>query len=201
MLLGIGSTMRVGKDTAANALCRDLGYRRVGFADKVKELALKVDPLVQTGSRAVNVNIGHGRLKHAVVGLGWERAKDEIAEIRVFLQRLGTGAREVFGDDFWVEHALRGVRPGDRVVFPDVRFQNEAEAIRAAGGKVIQIVRPGFEAKGHISETALLNFEFDDVVQNTGSIADLERAVVELVRGWLNEQHVGVQTSLGSSNG
>lgn len=202
MLLGIGFSARVGKDTAATALCRDLGYRRVGFADTLKELAFRADPLVSTGSRAVNVQIGHGRLAWLVKGVGWEAAKDDVPEVRRFLQRLGTGARDVFGEDFWVEQALSGVKPTDRIVFPDVRFVNEAEAIKAAGGKVIRINRPGHEPRGHVSETSLVDYEFDHVIDNNGSITDLERDVVELVSGWIrqNEQHVGVQTSLGFGN-
>lgn len=187
MLLGIGFVMRTGKDTAATALCRDLGFRRVGFADRLKDLALAADPLITSATRTVNVSIGHGRLAWLVKGLGWEAAKDDVPEVRLFLQRLGVGARQVFGDDFWVEAAFQGIRPEDHIVFPDVRFPNEAEAIRSRGGKVIRIDRPGHRAGGHESETALCDYEFDALVPNTGSVQELEQYVVDLVGGWIRD--------------
>ncbi len=187
MFTGIGHAQRVGKDSAATALCRDLGFRRVGFADKLKQLALKADPLVTPATRTVNVSIGHGHLGWVVKGMGWEDAKDQVPPVRLFLQKLGTGARELFGEDFWVDQALRGLDPTDNIVFPDVRFPNEADAIRAHGGRVIRINRPGHEPRGHESEVALAGYEFDWEVHNNGTLVDLEREVVDLVRSWMRE--------------
>ena len=42
MIVGIGHVKEVGKDTAAAALVRDLGFRRDSFADDLKELGLPV---------------------------------------------------------------------------------------------------------------------------------------------------------------
>jgi hypothetical protein len=113
-----------------------------------------------------------------VAGLGWEGAKNSYPEVRRFLQNLGLGARTVFGDDFWVDRALTLAVKDGNVVFPDVRFENEADAIRSAGGKVIRIDRPGHVATGHVSETGLVGYDFDKVFDNGGSIQDLQTAVV-----------------------
>lgn len=187
MIVGLGHVARVGKDVAAQALCRDLGFRRIGFADKLKELALEADPMI-VANQLTNVGIGSGNLKRLVHSLGWDQVKDQFPQARKFLQELGVGGRNVFGENFWVEQALRGVGPADLVVVSDVRFVNEAEAIKAAGGRVVRINRPGRVAAGHISETALLDYQFDAEVDNSGSVIELEGKIVELVRGWLKAE-------------
>lgn len=183
MIVGIGNNYQVGKDSAALALCRDLGFRRVAFADKLKDLALEADPLVTSSTMTVNIGAGRGRLKWLVQGVGWDEAKRIYPEVREFLQRLGAAARNVFGDEFWIEQALAGIEPGERVVVSDVRYRNEAEAIKALGGIVIQIERPGFHGDSHPSERDFDEWDgWDHVIVNDGSLKDLELKVVELVR-------------------
>lgn len=185
-IVGIGHVARVGKDVAASALSRDLGFRQRAFADKLRELALAADPLVSTQTQTANIGIGRGRLSWAVSGMTWEGAKDVYPEVRRFLQELGVGARKTFGEDFWVDMAFTGVGKNDDVVFSDVRFLNEAEAIKKRGGYLIRVDRPGRRPEGHISETALVDFDgWDEVIVNDGSVQDLEAKVVTLVKGWM----------------
>lgn len=185
MIVGIGHVARVGKDTAAQALCRDLGFRRIGFADKLKDLAMEADPMI-FANQMTNVGVGSGHLRKIVVSHGWERTKDSFTEARSFLQNLGVGARKIFGPNFWVEQALAGVSPEDNIVVPDVRFFEELEAIRALGGKTIRITRPGRLATGHVSEIALCEFDdWDATIDNNGSVIELEGKIVGTVRNWL----------------
>lgn len=187
MIVGLGYNYHVGKDTAAQALCRELGYRQIAFADKLKELAFELNPVVVTSTRSVNVDAGRGRLKWSVQGLGgWDEAKRQIPEIRAFLQNLGLGARKVFGDDFWVNQALAGIPPSAKVVVSDVRFLNEAAAIKDLDGILINIVRSGYQGDNHRSENELRDFEgWDYVISNDGTIPELEQAVVRRVRDTL----------------
>lgn len=135
---------------------------------------------------------------------------------RYALQKLGTEWGRDCYQNVWVEYAVRvsqellgsalarynqkdGLthlsvgRTDDRVkgiAIPDVRFQNEIEGIRKAGGKVIRIVRPGAGLKGvaalHASEVeqaSIPNEAFDLVVENTGTLDDLRKAATSaLVR-------------------
>lgn len=187
MIVGIGSVARVGKDTAATALVRDLGFKRIGFADALKRLALEADPMISpSGARTVNTQGGRGHLKQIVTGSSWEQAKDQWPEIRRFLQELGVGCRRVFGDGIWIQAIEQAMKvdylTGDWVV-PDVRFINEADWVKAQGGITVRIDRPGFFGAGHISETELNKYTFDYALENDGSIQQLERKVVDLVRG------------------
>lgn len=183
MIVGIGHNYQVGKDTAADALCRDLGYRKISFADKLREFMLEVDPMVSSSTARVNVDVGHGRFRWSVIGLGYETAKQTYPEVRRLLQAAGLAARKLFGEDFWVDQAFRGVGMDDRVVFADVRFPNEAQAVLDADGFLLKVVRPGYAGDDHVSEQALAGFDaWDLVITNDGSVTELEQKVVQAVR-------------------
>ncbi len=68
-------------------------------------------------------------------------------------------------------------------IITDVRFPNEAKAIKDKGGIVIRIERPGGESHcggQHDSETALDNYSFDYVIDNEGSIDELIEKIKQL---------------------
>lgn len=182
-IIGIGYTKRVGKDTAASALVRDLGFKQFAFADELKELALLVDPIALAVPGLQNTNIGHNRLSWLVRIEGWERAKDRYPEVRKFLENLGNGVRQRFGADFWLNLVMARAQSYEKVVISDVRFCNEAAAIKAAGGKLVQLTRPGHEPSTFETELA----EWDDWdldLDNAGSVVELEQQIV----AWAKQQ-------------
>lgn len=144
-LVGLTGFAQAGKDTFANFL----GYRRLAFADKLKELALACNPRFEDRD-------GDGyRLRTWVADDGWEYAKSSVSGVREFLQDLGIGVREILGQDTWVEAVFAQYDPSVATVITDVRFPNEIAAIKERGGKIIQIVRPGVRApNNHVSEFA-----------------------------------------------
>lgn len=176
--VGLVGKARAGKDTAAATLVA-LGWQRVAFADPLRDMAYAVDPHIEIAG-----NRGHSflRLSAVVDAVGWEKAKS-YPDVRRFLQRLGSdGVRDHLGADLWVAAAMARVdRP---TVFPDVRFPNEADAIRARGGIIVRVVRREHltgEQADHPSETALDGLEPDATVCNDGTIADLQAAIKRLV--------------------
>jgi hypothetical protein len=80
----------------------------------------------------------------------------------------------MFGEDFWVEQTMNRVSQIEgNCVVSDVRYLNEAQAIRADGGFIIRIERDGVEAaNGHASEDGMADFEYDLVLRNNGSIQE-----------------------------
>jgi len=177
-VIGVAGRKRSGKDTFAARLTDVHGYTRVASADPLRAMALALDPLVRTTS-------GHiVRLAELVAFEGWERSKSH-AEVRRTLQRLGTEAgRGVLGDTIWIDTAMRTVAdvPGP-VVITDVRYPNEADAIRAAGGLVVRIDRPGLALSDvHPSETAMDDYPaYTARIVNDRTIAALQRAADRFV--------------------
>lgn len=163
------------------------GWVRVSFADAVRELALECDPITPHGEFAFN-------LARLVESEGWAQAKKSPA-VRQFLQNLGTGARKVLGANVWVEVAERKIhaaKDAAGVVLTDVRFPNEVAMIRAYGGTLIRITRPGVgPVNGHVSETAIDEIAVDDTILNDGTPEQLHRRMDAL--GLLGEALAGTQ--------
>lgn len=160
--IGIAGYARAGKDTLAGFIA-ERGYDHRSFAAPMKSVLSALNPYIGSKERLWDA-----------LAWGWDAAKSR-AEVRSLLQRLGTTAgRKVFGESFWVDRLFESPSSG-RVVISDVRFPNEATAIKDRGGIVVRVTRPGVgPANPHISERALDGFEFDLTVPNAGTIADLE---------------------------
>jgi hypothetical protein len=58
-------------------------------------------------------------------------------------------------------------------VVDDVRFPNEAALVRALGGKMIRVVRPGCVLTAHASESQILDLAVDTEIQNVGTLDEL----------------------------
>lgn len=185
MLIGIGHVARVGKSVAASALVRDLGFKEVSFAGPLKDLAFKINPVVVSANALTNVQTGSNRYQAIVSRYGLDDAKVQFPEVRRFLQDLGGAVRDMFGEDFWSDRAFGEAKKWPDVVISDVRYPNEAEQVKALGGKLVRIDRPGREALGHVSETALLAFkDWDEVLVNDGDVPALEAKIVKLATSW-----------------
>jgi hypothetical protein len=71
-----------------------------------------------------------------------------------------------------------------------VRFPNEYEKVRSLRGVMWRVNRPGTEpALGHISDTALDTFEFDQVIENDGTVKDLADKVIAILDGDIRARH------------
>lgn len=167
MIIGLAGYAQSGKDTVAQILVDNYGFRRVAFADKVREFVYELNPPMDptfketvTLQTVVNVN-------------GWEKAK-KFKSVRETLQNVGLAARTVFGNDFWVKQALREFSPEEKIVITDVRFPNEAEMVKRLNGQVWRVLRPGVNAvNDHISETAMNDYEFDFDIYNDSTVTAL----------------------------
>jgi hypothetical protein len=176
MIIGLAGYAQSGKDTVARYLVENYGFTRIAFADKIREFVYEVDPLVWGNSHT-----GGQTIRDMVDEFGWDVAKQH-AEVRRILQRTGVAARDVFGKDFWVNAALADAHKGAKYVITDVRFKNEADAINDRDGQLVRVIRPGVEAvNGHISEHDLDDYDFDRVIKNQGTVADLELLVETMV--------------------
>lgn len=162
-IIGIAGKKRVGKDTVCEIirlLMEDSGRPviRIGFAD-----ALKQEVSNATG--------------HTVDYI--EQHKDNF---RLILQGWGTDyRRHLHGNNYWINKCKDSIRfaierhPSALIIVPDVRFLNEAEAIKKLGGLLWQVKR---QQKGdcdiHSSETELDNYDgWNSILDNNGSLNDL----------------------------
>ena len=192
-LVGVSGRKRHGKDQVATYL-ESYGVKRLAFADELKRVAMNLWDL------SFEQVYGSDEYKEAV-DERWGLSP------RTILQQLGTQVGRNIHDQTWVRKALstieraqRGepvVLPNmvsrrfeevtfaegwaDRWAVPDVRFPGEADAIKARGGVVIKVVRPGMPTGDmHASETEVDNVQEDHLIVNDGSLGDLETRVREI---------------------
>lgn len=114
MLIALFGPPGAGKDTVAKRLVEQHGFVRIAFADKVRELAYEV--AIDTQREQIDY-------------FGWEKCKRKSEDYRKLLERVGDGARKVFGPEFWVD-AVRGevnnlLGMGKNVVITDLRKESE----------------------------------------------------------------------------
>lgn len=171
-LIGLSGYAGAGKDEVAKILA-PRGWERASFADPLRAALYALNPMVPPDGRPLRILVDI---------FGWDQVKRETPEVRALLQRMGTEVgRNLFGQDFWVEQAMAAIERADgtQYVFTDCRFPNEAEAVRARGGRVWRVTRPGVTAvNAHPSETSLDTYRFDAVILNVGTLADLEETVL-----------------------
>lgn len=180
MLIGFTGKLGSGKDTAGERfanLVEEEGIR-LSFARPLKESAaalLDIDPLDwETYKNDPDVQI------HLTVGYRDSEIQRGLEEpnvvrtftAREFLQRYGTEAhRDVFGQDFWVEQAMRDYfrSRGYFHYVTDCRFENEAKSILAHNGLIIRVLGANEETGTHVSEAGLpdeyINFVIDNSVR------------------------------------
>lgn len=185
VIIGLAGRAGSGKDTAAAGLVRDEGFVRIGLADAVKEAVTVLNPAGDTGipvSMMLRIADWKGPMSDESFLPAWDVVKKD-PEARRLLQVMGTEvARDMFGDDVWLKRMLVKAAEHERVVVPDVRFTNEAQAILDAGGTVVTIVRPGVVGiRQHVSETPLPVEVAPWQLVNDGTIEQLQEQVRERV--------------------
>lgn len=114
-------------------------------------------------------------------------------DIRTFLQKLGTEAvRDGLHTNAWVNALFSDYKlenhsgPTRDMRYPkwiitDCRFPNEAQAVKDKGGIIIRVNRPGIKSGEHPSETALNNWDFDYIIDNSAGLEELREKVAEML--------------------
>jgi hypothetical protein len=173
MIIGLSGYAQSGKDSTAELLCLNYGYRRVSFAEPMRVALMRLNPKLDSITT----------LQQLVDDYGWDMAKHN-PEVRRLLQVFGTDVgRSMFGEDFWIKIALRDLRQDERVVVSDVRFPNEAEAIKKLGGTMWRINRHNHSpVNSHPSERSMDNYMFNHVIYNDGTLDDLSDEVFMLAK-------------------
>ncbi len=161
MIIGIAGRKGAGKDSAAAWLARERGFARLAFADPLRAAAAEMFGL--TKEEMTDRALKERRLDR------WPYESP-----REILQKLGTDACRSVWPDLWIERLKARARSLVRfqsVLVTDVRFPNEAHAIRQLGGRLVFIDaegRLGPAKDAHISESyaPMLKTRADLVLEN-----------------------------------
>lgn len=127
---------------------------------------------------------------------GWNGVKDD--QGRAILQYVGTDVVRAKDPNYWIDFVISILRlfpeEWDYVIIPDARFPNEISRLTERSFHVtsLRINRPGFDngltesQKKHPSETSLDNEHFDYVIENSGSLEELEEKLFQFAEEHIN---------------
>jgi hypothetical protein len=194
MLISFSGEKFAGKDSAAEALISRHGFKRIGLADKLKEIMSRVTgiPLEDMHNpdkkevlfeQPLKVTKGQiGVLIAILTDDGFDITKDisarlygfvgtSMVSIRNLLQFFGTDVmRNNVADDIWLNYASKFISGSGNYVITDSRFANERKYLKEKGATLILVKRKGLAGgDGHISENQLGTDEDYDVVVNNNS--------------------------------
>lgn len=193
-LIGIGGKIGSGKSTACEILNRRFSNSKIlNFADSLKNVVgslLNIDPQI--------LYTTEGKSSYSEYYCDWERLSDsgrehssdsEVKEATNgrLLQILGGLLREEWKENIWVILLLRRIlceneKTGVNIfLIGDVRYPNELDTIKRVNGASIYLVRGETGAcsqtgrdSNHSSETSVVAENFAQVIDNNGTLGDLE---------------------------
>lgn len=202
-IIGLAGFAGTGKDTVADLLRTHVRFGKCAFADQLRyELseAFSVEPLLLTDRGTKEVphpamalaecknNEFVGTLLRGAVYDQFDGSVEDFLTAprspRQIMQLWGTEFRRAKDTHYWTRQLTRqindSVRYGNtRHVITDVRFENEAQAVRNMGGVIWQVNRPGLATNtSHSSESDGSQFKPDAVINNSKDIRHLQSAVI-----------------------
>lgn len=177
-LFAFGHRRYVGKDTAARFLINhirlDFGgiqVQKITFATKMKQICYEL--------------FGHLGLQTICY------YEDHPTEKEIIIPAIGLSARDLwirfgnimrgFYNDVWIDYALNTITAPIGLV-TDLRYPNEALAIKKHNGILIRIDRECVPIYGDEADSALADYtDWDYIVLNNNSLTDLHKQIIDIV--------------------
>jgi len=155
-VIGIAGQAEAGETTLANRLATFGRCRVLPFAEPLKRM------LTELGVPRENI---YGSFKDAPCPELCGKSGREA------MQTLGTDwGRKLISPQLWVNawlrRAIEATSKGECVIVDDVRFPEEAAAVKSLGGIVVYVDRLGAKTYEHPSESSLSEYKFDRTIQN-----------------------------------
>lgn len=200
MLIGLVGFAGSGKGTVADILVRDHGFKKLSFADALKDA---VATIFGWERHLLEGDTDESREFRETIDPWWSSRLNYNVTPRYMMQLMGTEAgRNAFHLDIWIHTVARRMMQYENVVIADVRFPNELDFVRENGGFNVRVERgnnPEWykiaqranEEKNidlmsdyhiHYSEWAWIGRNLNYLISNNGSIAMLEADVKHMLR-------------------
>jgi hypothetical protein len=166
-----------GKDTVADILVRKHGYHRVAFAD-----ALKRDAAVRTG---LPLSDFHTAAKDKPLSSSLPAFPTAHTPRDIILQLALQMRAE--NPDIYADTVIHDIaeHTGDKFVVSDWRYKREEQRIRemCSEARIItaRVIRSGITQSYDPSERDLDNANIDIIIENNGTLADLEKQVAAIM--------------------
>lgn len=174
MIIGIAGKKGSGKDTFGDYLCKNFGYIRYAFGDPVKEVCrilFGFNDQQLYGDKKEELTDWGITPRRAFQVIGTEFGRKQLHKMMPEVN--------VQDGELWIEIFRRSCSATENIVLTDVRFENEAQAIRDKGGVIIMMDSAYAKEDEHESEK--IDVRYDYLLKNHGTKEELYENIVELI--------------------
>lgn len=207
MIVSVTGLIGTGKDTIADFLCQHHNFKRFSFAASLKD---SISSIFGWDRNLLEGSTLESRIWREQKDAWWSERLGMNITPRWVLQYWGTEVcRNGFHQDIWVaslENKLRNIE--NDVIITDCRFSNEINTIKSLNGITIRVerghkpvwyddaisynqgpkhigwalARQSLEKHNvHPSEYSSVGLEYDHVIENNGTIKELNRKVKSIL--------------------
>lgn len=170
MIIALTGKKRCGKTSVANALCEQTSlaglFTKINFKSALLKQVKEHFP-----------DFLKNEANHYYMSVD-QLLEEKPGSIRQFLQNYGTDLFRKQNENYWTSKWRESTIGYSNVVIDDLRFLNEAQAVKDLGGTIIRIVRPSLGEQGdmHASEMEM------DAIQPDYTITsdDIETVISEV---------------------
>jgi len=211
MIVALSGWKGSGKDTAASILVEKYGFRRIAFADVLKDMVAdqygidrtSLDDPKRKESPLLNMPVLStdkfsemihefmiGELRDAegkgIKDYGFQQQLYWTPRALAILE--GSTKRSA-NSQYWIKRALSQIKPEENIVLTDMRYQSEAVQVHRFGEdcdhKILTVRIERFDSSPSVdpSERDLDSYSFDYTVPNKSTLKDLADKI-----GWILEQ-------------
>ena len=212
MIIALSGWKQSGKDSAAKILIEEFGFKRIAFADVLKDmvaeeygiprnwmddpnfkekpiLSLPVNPQDKFSEHMLLIQ--RGELRDAE---GNKPENYDYGDIKLYhtprsLCILKGSVNRFVDPNYWVKRSLKDVEKN--IVITDMRYHNEAnQVIRTAYEnkvecKTVRIERFTTSPSSDSSERDLDSYDFQYRISNTGTVEEYHDKIRELANEWM----------------
>jgi len=199
MIIGICGLIGSGKGTVADTLVEKHNFKKISFADKLKDGVASVFGWDRDMLEGETVESREWRETQDDF---WTKETGRTITPRLVLQEFGTECmRNGFSDNIWVSLVKQEIlnNPTVNFVIPDVRFKNEVEMVKKLNGQVWVVKRGadpvwfrmyqdiGVEPQDvHRSEWEWAQTDFNQVIYNDSDLDALNGQVQDRLASTLH---------------
>jgi hypothetical protein len=193
MIIGLCGFKSSGKDTIAEYLVQEYGFKKLSFAGAIKDM---LSILFGWSRDKLEGLTKEDREWREEIDPVWSKLLDmPLLSPRYAMQYLATELfRNHFHPDIWLKVVENQLNKYENIVISDCRFTNEINMIQKYGGKIIHVHRnipswfysyqQGEEVEYikniHISEYQWIRTHKDYIIENNTSIEDLIKNINEI---------------------
>lgn len=197
MIIGIFGFIGSGKNTVADYLQTRHSFKQMSWASSLKDT---VSSVFNWDRQLLEGLTSEARDWREREDQWWSNRLGRKISPRIILQEWGTEVcRNHFHRDIWIASLENKIRnQTSNIVISDCRFANEQEAIKNLGGITIRVTRNpepewvklaqvNFEeflkqnTLVHSSEYSSVNLKYDHILDNNGTLEELQEKVNSLV--------------------